>query len=249
MAGHSQFKNIMYRKGAQDAKRAKLFTKLIRELTVAARSGLADPAMNPRLRSALQAAKAANMPKNTVERAIKRGGGDDDGVQFDEVRYEGYAPGGVAVIVEALSDNRNRTAAEMRTAFNKNGGTMGGAGSVTFMFDHVGAVGYAADAASAEEMFEAALEAGADDCESGEAGHEVISAADRLSEVRDALEARFGPPASAKLVWRPQTLVPVDANTADELFRLLEALEDSDDVQAVSANYDVPDDVMEKLGA
>ncbi len=249
MAGHSQFKNIMYRKGAQDAKRAKLFTKLIRELTVAARSGLADPAMNPRLRSALQAAKAANMPKNTVERAIKRGGGDDDGVRFDEVRYEGYAPGGVAVIVEALSDNRNRTAAEMRTAFNKNGGTMGGTGSVTFMFDHVGAVGYAADAASAEEMFEAALEAGADDCESGEAGHEVICAADQLSDVRDALEARFGPPASAKLVWRPQNLVPVDEDTADELFRLLEALEDSDDVQAVSANYDVAEDVMEKLGA
>ena len=249
MAGHSQFKNIMYRKGAQDAKRAKLFTKLIRELTVAARAGLPDPAMNPRLRTALQAAKAANMPKDTVERAIKRGGGGDDGVQFDEVRYEGFAPGGVAVIVEALSDNRNRTAAEMRTAFNKNGGTMGETGSVTFMFDHVGAVGYPADAASAEEMFEAALEAGADDCESGEAGHEVISAADQLSDVGDTLEARFGPPASAKLVWRPQNLVPVDEETADELFRLLEALEDSDDVQAVSANYDVPEDVMEKLSA
>ena len=161
MAGHSQFKNIMYRKGAQDAKRAKLFTKLIRELTVAARSGLPDPAMNPRLRTALQAAKSANMPKDTVERAIKRGGGDDDGVQFDEVRYEGFAPGGVAVIVEALSDNRNRTAAEMRTAFNKNGGTMGATGSVTFMFDHVGAVGYPADATSADDMFEAALDAGA----------------------------------------------------------------------------------------
>jgi YebC/PmpR family DNA-binding regulatory protein len=247
MAGHSQFKNIMYRKGAQDAKRAKLFTKLIRELTVAARSGLPDPAMNPRLRTALQAAKSANMPKDTVERAIKRGGGADDGVQFDEVRYEGFAPGGVAVIVEALSDNRNRTAAEMRTAFNKNGGTMGATGSVTFMFDHVGAVGYPADATSADDMFEAALDAGADDCESGEAGHEVICAADQLSEVRDALEARFGPPASAKLVWRPQNLVPVDEDAADGLFRLLEALEDSDDVQTVSANYDVPEDVMEKL--
>ena len=249
MAGHSQFKNIMYRKGAQDAKRAKLFTKLIRELTVAARSGLPDPAMNPRLRSALQAAKAANMPKDTVGRAIKRGSGDADGDQFDEVRYEGYAPGGVAVIVEALSDNRNRTAAEVRSAFTKNGGTLGETGSVTFLFDHVGAVGYPADAASADDIFEAALEVGADDCESGEPGHEIICAADQLSEVRDALEARFGPPASAKLVWRPQNLVPIDEENASGLFRLLEALEDSDDVQAVSANYDVLEDVMEKLSA
>ncbi len=249
MAGHSQFKNIMYRKGAQDAKRAKLFTKLIRELTVAARSGLPDPAMNPRLRTALQAAKAANMPKDTVERAIKRGGGDADGDQFDEVRYEGYAPGGVAVIVEALTDNRNRTAAEVRGAFARCHGTLGETGCVTHLFERVGAVSYPPAAASADDMLEAAVEAGADDCESSAHGHEVACEPDRLNEVREALERRFGPAQNVKLVWRAQATVPVDEHQASSLFKLLESLEDSDDVQAVSANYDVSDDVMAKLSA
>ncbi|MFQ5958159.1 MAG: YebC/PmpR family DNA-binding transcriptional regulator [Alphaproteobacteria bacterium] len=249
MAGHSQWKNIMYRKGAQDAKRAKVFTKLIRELTVAARSGPADPAMNPRLRAAIQAAKAANMPKDTVERAIKRGSGDEEGASFEEIRYEGYGPGGVAVIVEALTDNRNRTAAEVRAAFARSGGTLGETGSVTFMFDRVGSVAYAPQAASADDMLEAAVEAGADDCDSGVHGHEVTCEPDRLDEVRDALEQRFGPAQGARLVWKPETLIPLDGDKAESLFGLLETLEDSDDVQTVSANYEVADDVMEKLSA
>ena len=249
MAGHSQFKNIMYRKGAQDAKRAKVFTKLIRELTVAARSGAPDPAMNPRLRVAIQAAKAANMPKDTMERAIKRGGGAEDGDNFEEVRYEGYASGGVAVMVEALTDNRNRTAAEIRSAFTKSGGALAETGSVTFLFDHVGSVSFPPEAATDDEMLEAAIEAGADDCESGAHGHEVICAPEALAEVRDALEARFDTCQEARLTWRPQTRVTVDETQADALFRLLERLEDSDDVQSVSANYDVPDDVLERLSA
>ncbi len=239
----------MYRKGAQDAKRAKVFTKLIRELTVAARSGLPDPAMNPRLRAAIQAAKAANMPKDTVERAIRRGSGDEDGVNFEEIRYEGYGPGGVAVIVEALTDNRNRTAAEVRAAFARAGGTLGETGSVTFMFDHVGSVAYAPEAATADAMLEAAIEAGADDCDSGAHDHEMTCEPDRFNEVRDALEGRFGPAQSARLVWKPQTLIPLDEDQSRSLFELLEALEDNDDVQTVSANYDVSDDVMEKLSA
>ncbi len=249
MAGHSQWKNIMYRKGAQDAKRAKVFTKLIRELTVAARSGLADPAMNPRLRAAVQAAKAANMPKDTVERAIKRGSGEDGGVNFEEIRYEGYGPGGVAVIVEALTDNRNRTAAEVRAAFTRSGGALGETGSVTFLFDHVGSVAYAPEAASVDDMLEAAIEAGADDCDSGVHGHEVTCEPGRLNEVRDALEQRFGPAQSARLVWKPQTLVALDGDQAEALFKLLELLEESDDVQSVSANYEVADDVMQQLSA
>ncbi len=239
----------MYRKGAQDAKRAKLFTKLIRELTVAARAGLPDPAANPRLRTAIQAAKAANMPKDTVERAIKRGSGAGEGADWEEVRYEGYGPGGVAVIVEALTDNRNRTAAEVRAAFTKVGGSLGETGSVTFLFDHVGAISYPPEAASADEMLEAAIEAGADDCESGPHGHEITCAPERLNEVRDALEERLGPAQSARLVWKPQTTVPLDEAQAESMFRLLELLDDSDDVQSVSANFDVPDDVMKKLSA
>ena len=249
MAGHSQFKNIMHRKGAQDAKRAKVFTKIIRELTVAARAGLPDPAMNPQLRLAIQSAKAANMGKDTIERAIKRGSGGADGENFEEIRYEGYAPGGVAVIVEALTDNRNRTAAEVRAAFNKGGGALGETGSVTFMFERVGTISYAPDAASADAVFEGAIEAGADDCESGIHGHEIVCAPDQLGDVRDALEARIGPSLDARLAWKPQSMVPVDAEAAAALFNLLETLEDSDDVRSVSANFDVSDEVMEKLSA
>jgi len=249
MSGHSQFKNIMHRKGAQDKKRAKIFTKLIRELTTAARSGLPDPAANPRLRAAVIAARGANMSKDTVERAIKRGAGGSDGEDYEEVRYEGYGPGGVAVMVECLTDNRNRTASDVRAAFTKAGGNLGETNSVNFMFDRVGQVTYPATAASADAMFEAAVDAGADDVESSGDEHLVICASDALNTVRDALDKRFGAPLAAKIVWKPKTLVPVDGETAEALFKLLEALEDSDDVQNVFANFDVPDDVMARLSA
>jgi YebC/PmpR family DNA-binding regulatory protein len=248
MAGHSQFKNIMYRKGAQDKKRAKIFTKIIRELTTAARSGLPDPAANPRLRAAVTAAKEANMPKDTVERAIKRGAGAEAGENYEEVRYEGYGPGGIAIIVEALTDNRNRTASDIRAAFTKAGGHLGESNSVSFMFDRLGQITYAAAAASGEAMFEAAVEAGADNVESGEE-HVVTCAPEALNAVRDALERRFGPPASARLVWKPKTLSPVEGEAAEALFKLLEALEDNDDVQNVFANFEVADDVMARLSA
>ena len=249
MAGHSQFKNIMYRKGAQDAKRAKVFTKLIRELTVAARAGLPDPEMNPRLKNAVAAAKAANMPKDNIGRAIKRGAGDADGESFEEIRYEGYGPGGVAVIVEALTDNRNRTASEIRNIFSRNGGNLGESGNVSFQFERVGAVAYPAEASSADDMFEAALEAGAADVESSDSGHEVMCAPDHLNTVREALEARFGAPASAALSWRPHNTVAVGGEQVEQLFRLIEALDDNDDVQSVSANYDVSDEEMTRLTA
>jgi len=249
MAGHSQFKNIMYRKGAQDKKRAKVFTKIIRELTTAARSGLPDPNANPRLRAAVLAARQANMPKDTVERAIKRGAGAEGGDAFEEVRYEGYGPGGVAVIVEALTDNRNRTASEVRAAFAKSAGALGETNSVSFMFDHVGEIIYSADAANADDMLEAAIEAGADDVESDETQHAVIAAPEDFNAVRDALEARFGPAASARLAWRPKSTSSIDENTAGSLFKLLETLEDSDDVQNVYANFEVAEDVMTRLSA
>ena len=250
MAGHSQFKNIMHRKGAQDAKRAKVFTKLIRELTVSAKSGLADPSMNPRLRAAVLAAREANMPKDTIDRAIKRGAGGDADTNYEEVRYEGYGPGSVAIIVEALTDNRNRTASEVRSAFAKHGGNLGETNSVSFMFDRIGAIRYPAAAANAEAMFEAALDAGADNVESSEDGHDVTCAPDDLNAVREALEAAFGAPASARLDWRPQTTVPVaDDQAAQTLMKLLEVLEDNDDVQRVQANFDIPQDVLERLSA
>jgi YebC/PmpR family DNA-binding regulatory protein len=249
MAGHSQFKNIMYRKGAQDKKRAKVFTKIIRELTTAARSGLADPAANPRLRAALSAARQANMPKDTVERAIRRGAGGEGEATYDEVRYEGYGPGGVAVIIEALTDNRNRTASEVRAAFARAGGTLGETNSVGFLFDRAGEISYPATAASGDDMLEAAIEAGADDVESGVDQHLVSCAPDRLNAVRDRLEARFGPAASARLAWRPKTTAPIDEDAAPALFKLLETLEDSDDVQSVYANFDVSEDVLARFGA
>jgi YebC/PmpR family DNA-binding regulatory protein len=249
MAGHSQFKNIMYRKGAQDKKRAKVFTKLIRELTTAARTGLPDPGANPRLRAAVLAARQANMSKDTVERAIKRGAGGEAGEAYEEVRYEGYGPGGVAVIVEALTDNRNRTASEVRAAFAKSGGALGETNSVSFQFDHVGAIAYPAAASSADDMLEAAIEAGAADVESDDDGHVVISAPEDFNSVRDALEARFGAAESARLAWRPKTAAPVDEDTGATLFKLLETLEDSDDVQNVYANFEVGDDVLARLSA
>ena len=249
MAGHSQFKNIMYRKGAQDKKRAKVFTKLIRELTTAARTGLPDPATNPRLRAAVLAARQANMPKDTVERAIKRGAGGAADEAYEEVRYEGYGPGGTAVIVEALTDNRNRTASEVRAAFTKAGGALAETNSVSFMFDRVAEVAYPAATATAEDMLEAAIEAGANDIESDPEQHIVTCAPEELNAVRDTLEARFGPATSARLVWRPKTNSPIDENTATTLFKLLEALEDSDDVQNVYSNFEVAEDVMARLDA
>jgi YebC/PmpR family DNA-binding regulatory protein len=249
MAGHSQFKNIMHRKGAQDKKRAKIFTKLIRELTTAARTGLPDPAANPRLRAAVIAARQANMPKDTVERAIKRASSGDAADNYEEVRYEGYGPGGVAIIVEALTDNRNRTASDVRAAFTKAGGSLGETNSVSFLFDRLGEITYPASAASTDDMFEAALDAGAGNVESGEEEHAVTCAPDDLNTVRDALEQRFGPPSAARLVWRAKTGSPVDEETAQSLFKLLETLEDSDDVQNVHANFEVSDEVMARLSA
>jgi len=249
MAGHSQFKNIMYRKGAQDAKRSRMFTKLAREVTIAARVGLPDPDMNPRLRSAIQAARGANMPKDNIERAIKRAVQSDDGANFEEIRYEGFGPGGVGIIVEALTDNRNRTASEVRASFTKFGGNMGESGSVAYLFDRVGIIEYPGDVADADAMFEAAVEAGADDVESAGDGHEIVCAPDALHEVAKQLEGRFGDPKAARLGWKPQTSISLDETAAGTLFKLLEALDDNDDVQQVAANFDVADDVMQKLSA
>ena len=247
MAGHSKFKNIMYRKGAQDTKRAKLFTKIIRELTVATRSGLPDPAQNPRLRAAVALAKNSNMGNDTIDRAIKRGSGADDGESYDEIRYEGYGPGGVAIIVETLTDNKNRTASDVRAAFSKHGGNLGETNSVSFMFERVGSIQYVTDVATADEMFEAALEAGAQDVETGNDGHDVSCEPDDFHDVREALEARFAAPVRAALTWRPQNTIELDQEGAEKLFRLLEALEDNDDVQNVSSNFSVSDDILANL--
>lgn len=249
MAGHSQFKNIMYRKGAQDKKRAKVFTKIIRELTTAARTGLPDPAANPRLRAAVITARQANMPKDTVDRAIRRGSGGEGGEAYEEVRYEGYAPGGVAVIIEALTDNRNRTASEVRAAFAKAGGALGETNSVSFMFERLGEISYPAAVASADDMLEAVIDAGAENVESDAEQHLVTSTPEDLNTMRDALENRFGQAQSARLVWRPRTTAAIDEGAATTLFKLLETLEDSDDVQNVYANFEVAEDVMARLGA
>jgi YebC/PmpR family DNA-binding regulatory protein len=247
MAGHSQFKNIMHRKGAQDAKRAKVFTKIIRELTVSAKTGLPDPAANPRLRAAIQEARGNNMPRDTIERAIKRGQGGGDDSNYEEVRYEGYGPGGVAIIVEALTDNRNRTASDIRSAFSKNGGSLGETNSVSFQFDRVGAIHYPVKAASADAMFEAALEVGADNVESSEDGHDVTCSMDDLGAVRDALEAKFNTPESARLEWRPKLTTPIEGEAAETLLKLLEILDDHDDVQRVASNFDMSEETLARL--
>ena len=250
MAGHSHSKNIMHRKGAQDARKARQFAKLIREITVSAKQGLPDPAFNPRLRAAVAAARVMNMPKDTIERAIKKANEAGTSDDYVEVRYEGYGPAGVAVIVEALTDNRNRTASDLRTAFNKNGGTMGESNSVAFQFNRVGAIQYPPAAATADAMMDAAIEAGAEDVASDDDGHEVTCATDELFAVRDALESRFGAPEAAKLEWRPSVMVTVDnPERAAALLKLLDALEDNDDVQTVYSNADVPDALMENLAA
>jgi YebC/PmpR family DNA-binding regulatory protein len=248
MAGHSQFKNIMHRKGRQDAARSKLFSKLAREITVSAKLGLPDPAMNPRLRAAVLAARAENMPKDNIERAVKKAlGGDAE--SYDEIRYEGYGPGGVAVIVEVLTDNRNRTASDVRASFTKSGGSLAETGAVSFMFDRVGVIEFAPAVASADAMLEAAIEAGADDVVSSEAGHEVYATQDSLREVAKALEAKFGEPRKAALTWKPQTTVAVDDEQGERLLRLIETLNEHDDVQNVYANFEVSDALVAKMSA
>ena len=248
MAGHSQFKNIMHKKGRADAARSKLFGKLAREITVSAKMGLPDPAMNPRLRAAVLAARAENMPKDNIERAIKKSQGGE-GESYEEIRYEGYAPGGVAVIVEALTDNRNRTASEVRSYFTKHGGSLAETGAVSFMFSRVGLVQYDAGKASADAMLDAAIEAGADDVVSSPTSHEVISSAEGLHEVARALEAKFGEPLKAGLVWRPQNSVAVNDEAGEKILKLIESLEDSDDVQNVYANFEISDALMQKMSA
>ncbi len=237
----------MYRKGAQDAKRSKIFTKLIREITVAARAGTPDPDMNPRLRSAIQAARAANMPKDNISRAVKRATETVDGNNFEEIRYEGYGPDGVCLIVEALTDNRNRTASELRAAFSKFGGNLAETGSVSYQFHRIGTIEYPVDVAEAEIIFEAAVEIGANDVESHEGGHNITCDASKLHDMAKGLETRFGPPLSARLTWQPQNLIPLDETGTYKLFKLLEALDDNDDVQQVSSNLEVSEVVMQKL--
>ncbi len=246
MAGHSQFKNIMHRKGRQDAARSKLFSKLAREITVAAKLGLPDPNHNPRLRAAVMAARAENMPKDNIERAIKKATGGD-AEQYEETRYEGYGPGGVAIIVEVLTDNRNRTAGEVRAAFTKSGGNLAEPGAVSFMFDHVGVIEYPPEVATSDEMLDAAIEAGADDVVSSPSGHEIYAAQSSFHEVQRALEARFGEPRKAALVWKPQSTVKVNDEQGEKLLRLLENLNDHDDVQNVYANFEVSDALMAKM--
>ena len=247
MAGHSKYKNIMYRKGAQDKKRAKAFTKLIRELTTAARTGLPDPAMNARVRAAIISARQENMSKDSIERAVKKAiGGDAE--NYDEIRYEGYGPGGVAVIVEALTDNRNRAASDIRSFFTKSGGNLGETGSVAFMFDRTGIIEYDASVGSDDAMLDAAIEAGADDVSSSESGHEVYASQETFRDVAKALEAKFGEPRRAALTWKPQNTVPVDDETGEKLLKLIDLLNEHDDVQNVYANFEVSDALVAKMG-
>lgn len=247
MAGHSQFKNIMHRKGRQDAMKSKLFGKLAREITVSAKLGTPDPAMNPRLRAAVVAARAENMPKDNIERAIKKAlGGEGD--NYDEIRYEGYGPGGVAVIVEALTDNRNRAASDIRSYFTKSGGNLGETGSVSFMFDRVGIIEFDRSVASDDAVLDAAIEAGADDVISGEGGHEVYASPESLREVAKNLEAKFGEPRKAALTWKPQNTVAVDDETAEKLLKLMDLLNEHDDVQNVYANFEISDALLAKMG-
>ncbi len=249
MAGHSKFKNIMYRKGAQDKKRSKLFSKFSREITVAAKMGGGDVESNPRLRLAIATARGQSMPKDNIERAIaKAEGGDAE--NYDEMRYEGYGPGGIGVIVEALTDNRNRTASDVRTIFAKAGGNLGESGSVGFMFDRVGEIMFPVDVADADTMFEAALEAGADEVESDDENHVIYTEGADLHSVVTALTAELGKePEGAKLIWKPKEPMSLDKDGAEKLIRLIDNLEDHDDVQTVFGNYDVPEDVLEALSA
>ncbi|MBS0236263.1 MAG: YebC/PmpR family DNA-binding transcriptional regulator [Proteobacteria bacterium] len=248
MAGHSKFKNIMHRKGAQDKRRGKLFTKLSREITVSVKEGQADPAFNTRLRVAIAAAKAENMPKDKIDAAIVRANQNDASSNYDEVRYEGYGPGGTAFIVEALTDNRNRTASEVRSTFTKYGGALGETGSVSYMFKSIGSMHYGVQTGSADQLMEAAIEVGADDCISDEDGHEIICAPSHFHQVREALESKLGAPAQAEITWRPDNMVAVnDIEMARKILKFIEALEDSDDVQQVVGNFEIAPELLEKL--
>jgi len=248
MAGHSQFKNIMHRKGKQDKVRSKVFGKLAREITVAAKLGQPDPAFNPRLRAAILAARAENMPKDNIERAVKKATGTDS-ENFDDIRYEGYGPGGVAVIVEALTDNHNRTAGEVRSIFTKSGGNLATTGAVSFMFDHVGVVEYDVKAASADAMLDAAIEAGAEDVTSNDDGHAIFTTTETLRDVAKALEVKFGEARKSALLWKPQNTVALDDEAGEKMLRLIESLDDNDDVQNVYANFEVSDVLMQKMSA
>jgi YebC/PmpR family DNA-binding regulatory protein len=246
MAGHSQFKNIMHRKGAQDAKRAKMFTKLLREIMVAAKIS-ADPESNPRLRTAMYAARSANVPKDRISAAINKASNPAEGENFEEIRYEGYGTGGVAIIVEALTDNRNRTASEVRSSFTKYGGNLGESGSVSFMFTQVGMITYPVSTGTAESVFEATVESGALDCESDEYQHSIYCNPDDLNNVREFFEPKFGAPESAKLTWKPNTLQMLSMEDGEKLLKMLDALEDRDDVQNVIGNFQLPDELLQKL--
>ncbi len=247
MAGHSKFKNIMHRKGAQDKKRSAMFSKLSREITVAAKMGMPDPDMNPRLRAAVNAAKAQSMPKDNIQRAIDKAS-KGDGENYEEVRYEGYGPGGVALIVEALTDNRNRTATNVRTAFAKNGGNLGAGGAVSHGFERLGLIEYPGAAGNEDKILEAAIEAGADDVESDDESHSVWTSVENLHEVARELEKVLGEAEGVKLAWKPNLKVDVDEDTARTLLKLVDTLDDDDDVQTVWGNYEISDEVMEKLG-
>jgi YebC/PmpR family DNA-binding regulatory protein len=248
MAGHSQFKNIMHRKGKQDGIRSKMFSKLAREITVAAKAGLPDPDMNSALRLAVNNAKAQSMPKDNIDRAIKKASGAD-GENYDQVRYEGYGPGGIAVIVEALTDNRNRTASNVRSIFTKAGGALGETGSVSFSFDHVGEITYKLSVGDADKVMEAAIEAGADDVVTDEDGHTIYCGFEAMNEVSKALEGLLGQAETVKPVWRAQNSIPVDEDRALSLIKMTDSLEDDDDVQNVYTNMDIPEDVLAKLSA
>ena len=247
MAGHSKFKNIMHRKGRADAVRSKLFSKLSREITVAAKSGLPDPTMNARLRLAVTNAKAESMPKDNIDRAIKKGAGGD-GESYDEVRYEGFGPGGVAIIVEGLTDNRNRAAANIRSIFSKNGGNLGATGSVAFMFDRLGQIVYPAKVGSEDKVMEAAIEAGAEDVESDEETHTLFTAYESFAEVMGGLEASLGEAKSTKIIWRAKGLTPISGDPVATLMKLMDALQDDDDVQNVYGDFDISDEDMDRFG-
>jgi len=247
MAGHSQFKNIMYRKGAQDAKRAKKFAKITREILVAAKSGLPDPNSNPRLRAALAEARVNNMPKDNIERAMKKALGNDADTNYEEIRYEGYGPGGTALIVEVLTDNRNRAASEVRSAFTKSGGNLGESGSVSYMFDRIGMIRYPKTIGDYETVFETALEAGADNLEEVEDSFDISTSVDSFGAARDTLNAKFGDPLECKIIWRPTNLVSCDEAAATSILKLIDVLEDNDDVQNVYSNFDISDDILKKM--
>lgn len=249
MAGHSQFKNIMYRKGVQDAKKGKIFTKIGREIISACKTGSPDPASNPRLRSAIAWAREENMTRDRIEAAIKRGSGNVDSDNFEPMRYEGYGAGGVAIIIQALTDNRNRTAPEIRAAFSKFGGVMGESGSVSFMFDYIGRITYPLSIATPDGMLETAIDVGAENCETDANNHIITCTLEQFAQVRDGLEKRFGTPESAKMIWQPKNTVVVDEEQAKILLKMIDLLEDNDDVQEVFSNLEISDAILHKLSA